>query len=115
MTSESYIHGDEHFWERLEDMPDDEADEELRRVKTSAVIRKAWLESQDLTPEITEEAAIVEILIMKVNARTWSIRNRMEKTNIRIAIRALFGEEGYARVVAYKRELEAKTPLERKP
>lgn len=90
------------FWDRLIDMPDIEAEQELLLRRDELVLQNAMLSQEknsaknrfierDLGTAMAENNA----LLTKVNDEIKIIRQRMDRLNWRNAVKAVFGDDGY--------------------
>lgn len=94
---------DQIFWERLEDMPDIEALQELSQRRESMVARKTEIidywrgRFKKMSAEDTESFASIDLALVKINDEIKTRNRRMDNASWRAAVRAIYGEEGYVR------------------
>lgn len=89
------------FWERLVEMPDVEALDELRRRRTKSVARQQHLLGfiRGRTGKDRDEAAreldMINVLMVKIKEEVRIRNDRMDNYNWRNAVRTLLGPEAY--------------------
>lgn len=98
---------DQIFWDRLEEMPDLEAEQELVLRRLIVIRENAELASQksgdysrrgvELGLLISANAAQLSL----INERLKMIRKRMDRADWKNAVLALYGQEGYEKCRAW--------------
>lgn len=97
------MNSDNVFWERLLGMPDIEALQELSQRREGMVIRKTEIVDywrgryRKMSLEDTESIASIDLALVKINEEIKTRNRRMDNASLRAAVRAIFGEEGYAK------------------
>lgn len=98
---------DEIFWERLEEMPDLEAEQELvtRRLiivrENAELVQKRAGNSSKFGQELGIRISQNSLQLTLLNDRLKEVRQRMDRASWRKAVIALYGQEGYEECVAW--------------
>lgn len=105
----NYLEGDELFWERLEEMSEGEALDELQKCRTLAVQRKVWLISTG-NPHLMKELHGIDLLLIKLKEAIRIMNTRTEKIRWAQAVRTLYGDEGFTACLEWMRAEEHSLP-----
>jgi hypothetical protein len=91
---------DSIFWDRLQDMPDAEAVQELNLRRDDLVLQKAVLQKAKVAANLRDAAEITravmenDSLITKINSEAKQRNIRMDRRKWKDSVRAVFGDEG---------------------
>lgn len=95
------------FWERIKEMPDIEAEQELILRREELTLQKAMLGAQiDKCAEkeakaIGREIRSMDASLTKINEELKIVRRRMDRLCWRNAVKANFGQEGFEKCLIW--------------